>query len=717
MTSLTDQVRHASVLILPLVQKTIRFGFVGITSSGIYVVFTALLVKYLPIDPKIASALGYFAALPFNFIAHRQYTFVANGIVGREIVRFIIVHATNIAVSVAAVAITVDGLGLSYAFGMAATVFLTWIVTFLLLNVWVFKQHDNQLPTENTKEGPTEMSKYHRLRASYRNAVMLLCVLVAFVCAVVGLETSLKAGPIWDDPTTISMMTVLVEISKHPEQSYEAGKSWIEGTGDRGAGYYGVVTQYAAHALETIANGTPWYQITYSADAIVWRHVVCFIYTMIMVSALYFTVGIISRSWRFGIIALAVLLSTPIFLGLSVIDEKDVPITAGMTLLSSGTALLLWRLSSRDELSGDLTNWLRKSWAVSAVPGCMIFLGTLIAFGSRVGALALIGVECTIVCILMALSYKKGFARIFRSIAVIGTAVGAAMFIAVVLNPLGRKAPLHWIVEGVLYAKHPATQNLKLYGQTVHSGALPWWYVPGWIVAEYPAAFMLLLLFGLYGIVRFLSQRPGIAAVTPWVPFAVQGFFLPLCIILSGAVLHDRLRHLHFIVPPLCLLAAYGLFLCVNKARFNKPATIVLAILGPALLLFNFATTLIWYPYQYAYLSEIARSQPQFAFDNEPLGLSITEAVSKMRKLGIASFRAGPAPIHAAYEDPLTMQKTGVSVLYVGPGTPNERPVAGGGAYYLHTRPSWNAADMPSFCRTLFQIKRQGVVLGVGGEC
>ena len=76
------------------------------------------------------------------------------------------------------------------------------------------------------------------------------------------------------------------------------------------------------------------------------------------------------------------------------------------------------------------------------------------------------------------------------------------------INPLGRKAPIRWIIEGIAYARHPVTQPVKLYGVTVDSGALPWWYVPGWLVGEYPLAFWLLVALGAWGVVTFLSRIP-----------------------------------------------------------------------------------------------------------------------------------------------------------------------------------------------------------------
>ena len=95
------------------------------------------------------------------------------------------------------------------------------------------------------------------------------------------------------------------------------------------AGYYGAVTQFAAHALETIASGESWLKTSYSAKAVAWRHLVCFIMTMCAAGALFLTATIISGDRRIGIFMVAALLSTPVFIGMSVINEKDAPIAAG----------------------------------------------------------------------------------------------------------------------------------------------------------------------------------------------------------------------------------------------------------------------------------------------------------------------------------------------------------------------------------------------------
>jgi len=550
--------------------------------------------------------------------------------------------------------------------------------------------------------------------STYRKVVVALCICVILGSMVIGVRTAWNAGPIWDDPTEIVMMNVLISIGTQPNLSYAAAKERMDRL-SLGSGYYGVVAQYMAHGLSAIANDKRWSQPErYNVENIRWRHLVSICLTFLAAVALFFTVTTVSANPTLGLMMVAVLLSTPVYLGLSSIDGKDVPIAVGLTLLSCGAALLLWRLGFLEKPGAPLPRLSIAPGAANAVAATLVFLGTLLAFGTRTGAIALIAFESAVVCALFGLALQRGVARVASAASILWLSVFAGVVLAIAINPLARKAPVEWLMEGVFYAARAPKPSLTLYGQMVKSEALPWWYVPGWIIAEYPAAFLALLLIGGVGTILALSQKPKANAVTPWVPFFVQGFIIPVCIILSGAAIYDRLRHVLFIVPPLCMLAGFGLYLCVDAAKSTTGWTAkALAVLGPAFLVTIFASTVIWYPYQYAYLSELARTFRQFAFDAEPLGLSINEAVRRMRELGIPHFLAGPAPVAAAYDE----GKSGVTVSVARRQGPDRALVSGSGTYYIHTRPSWGGAGLPSYCRTLFKIERQGVILGVGGVC
>lgn len=129
-----------------LAVKAMRFGLVALVSGAIFVAVTTLCISGLGLDPKTGSTIGYLASLPVNFVAHRQYTFVARGIIWREALRFIVVHVANIAVSISAAAIAVDGFGLHYGFSILATLMLVPLVTFTLMNLWVFPHSESANP-------------------------------------------------------------------------------------------------------------------------------------------------------------------------------------------------------------------------------------------------------------------------------------------------------------------------------------------------------------------------------------------------------------------------------------------------------------------------------------------------------------------------------------------------------------------------------------------
>ena len=57
---------------------------------------------------------------------------------------------------------------------------------------------------------------------------------------------------------------------------------------------------------------------------------------------------------------------------------------------------------------------------------------------------------------------------------------------------------------------------------------------------------------------------------SPWLPFFIQGLVLPLIVVLAGASLYDRLRHLFFMAPPLCLLAGFGLYFSLTVSEMDE---------------------------------------------------------------------------------------------------------------------------------------------------
>ncbi len=126
---------------MPVVMaKFMRFGLVGVFSAGIYSIVVVGVVVSFKLDGKLANLIGYAAALPINFMGHRRFTFLSNGIAHKEAIRFCTVHAANIVVSTGGFGVLVDGMRLPYWLGIVSTLILVPITTFIIMDLWVFRE-------------------------------------------------------------------------------------------------------------------------------------------------------------------------------------------------------------------------------------------------------------------------------------------------------------------------------------------------------------------------------------------------------------------------------------------------------------------------------------------------------------------------------------------------------------------------------------------------
>jgi hypothetical protein len=149
-------------------------------------------------------------------------------------------------------------------------------------------------------------------------------------------------------------------------------------------------------------------------------------------------------------------------------------------------------------------------------------------------------------------------------------------------NPL-----LQFKVAFALFANHPSSFEMPIWGTRVLTTALPWWYVPAQLLARLPEGFLLLLLTGIlcglaaaFGFLRTtieaFSQRGAAAlrgaalvlarsrrALLVW-----AAVILPIgFIIVRHSTLYDGIRHVLFLIPMLALIAAAGLLRLLPFAR------------------------------------------------------------------------------------------------------------------------------------------------------
>jgi len=126
-----------------LASKLVRFPIVGALSSAVYAASTWFYIARLGVESSAATFAGYATAIPFSFFAHRSLTFGSRGAIGIEMKRFAVVHAAGMFVAWSSMRAS-EFLDLHYGVGIVTAVVLVPLVSFVVLDRWVFKAGASQ---------------------------------------------------------------------------------------------------------------------------------------------------------------------------------------------------------------------------------------------------------------------------------------------------------------------------------------------------------------------------------------------------------------------------------------------------------------------------------------------------------------------------------------------------------------------------------------------
>lgn len=159
--SITRQLRGTmrsfahSRLPLQTLGKIARFAGTGVISGLIYAAVTALSISFVGLTATAGSVVGYAAAIPVNFALQRSFTFRSEGQLSADFIRYSFVQGTNMALCWAAMVATVDILHLHYAFGIVAAILIVPLVTYFVMDRWVFRQQSHSdIPASRTNGIP-----------------------------------------------------------------------------------------------------------------------------------------------------------------------------------------------------------------------------------------------------------------------------------------------------------------------------------------------------------------------------------------------------------------------------------------------------------------------------------------------------------------------------------------------------------------------------------
>lgn len=279
-----------------------------------------------------------------------------------------------------------------------------------------------------------------------------------------------------------------------------------------------------------------------------------------------------------GLLAMALLSLSPRYFGDAMNNPKDLPLAALLTAalyyllrLEPRHPYLGWRLAVPLVLSIGL--------AVNVRAGALVFLGYL--------AIALLGLTLAT----RAFSMRQLGATLARWA---GVAV-AVLLLGTLFWPWAQVRPLTRPLQGMARLSQFRWDFPVLFaGQDVPASALPWNYIPQWLLLTTPPVVIVGAALALLVLLRLRVPEPaaGAGAGQPPRPDAwrVLGLwfaavFPAAYIAVSGATVYDGVRHVLFTYPPLVALAACGWRLLLdsprNRLRMLAAAALALGLAEP----------------------------------------------------------------------------------------------------------------------------------------
>lgn len=451
--------------------------------------------------------------------------------------------------------------------------------------------------------------------------------------------------------------------------------------------FYGVLIQQLADVLHFVFSGSTARLQPDDPDTYLYQGIANLIVAVVAVTGLAAALAIALRSALAGAFAWSLILATPLWLGTSHVNFKDVPVAAGLSLVTAGLLL-----SSSVRSRGRAT----AAGILLAGPGGAIVLST------RPGAIVpLVALSLGAVAGIWVIG-RRGRVRMLPTLLTAGVALAGGIAFTWATNPFPRIAMLPWLKDSINVSRSfPWDHPIRTAGRDLRSVDLPWWYVPAWLGAQLPLLTLAAVVGGAAVLVVYLAARrrePDLGTSVALVPITIQAVVIPVAIVLSGAVLYDGIRQLLFGLP--ALLAIPAVALAVLERRQARPSLgrVVLPLAAVVVVAASLFSSIRWAPYAYAYLNPIAASSKEGSWELDYWGVSGKEGVERLERLGL---------------DPVYVEPTdGVGIPWgAAAGPPRHGPNAG---LYVFLR--WNrAADFG--CTVIFTIKRGGHVLGEGARC
>jgi hypothetical protein len=514
--------------------------------------------------------------------------------------------------------------------------------------------------------------------------VILLALSVGIYGWAISLLSIFKTGLGWDSVFDLNAAKISLENSNtlNLETYYEIVPITSE--------FYGTLVYKIANFLSLLFKDRSIFEDTGLIDNYYFIDLTTWFISLVSVILVCLSLYLVFESTNIPLLFFGLISSLPIWVGMSQVNSKDIPVAAGLTILSSGLMLILAKNNSRPRFClGLLLTSFGAGIALSVRPATYIIIVIFLFLN-------------TLIFLVLKLKTHP-YALIFKDI--FYTYIVTISFSSIMLffsNPISLNNLLQWIQDSIRVSlNYPSIQPVKVFGRDLLSNDLPFWYVIAWVWAQLPILTFLSLFLSLILLWRKFFINKDLTIIYSMTPFAIQSLCIPILFVFTRPNLYNGVRHFLFIYPSLMVLTAFLLHWMLTK--FQKNYCIVLSNIFVCLVLASNAfATHRWVPYSYAFINPIAGLGNNRNWDLDYWGLSSREGIGKLIELGYS-------------KNVIVMPDNSSSIPF---GSHNANQTSSSNfPFSLYVFIHWNHKILEENCKIDFNIKRDNQILGMGGHC
>jgi hypothetical protein len=358
-----------------------------------------------------------------------------------------------------------------------------------------------------------------------------------------------------------------------------------------------------------------------STGVIATRNVLVLLVGLTVLPSVYLIARSLSGKRWLGWTSVGAVALLPSFTGHLLINQKDIPLTAGFTAVTAAAVVFLRRVLNPDDMTQPTRRRVlrldRDQWGLAG----LLAFGICMTIGTRPPSAVAVGLTLVVAGVI-ALVQRRQLHRSDLLWPIIGLGVGGVIVLAT--NAAATPNPIAWILNSISIAgDFPGWRGQQLVnGEYQLPERLARTHIIGMVLVQTPIVFLLLGAVGVLGIIRdALTPGPIRRTTLLWAPVAIQLALLPAAGIMQESLFYNASRQVLFVYPMIAVLAAWGVFTLATWLPAGSTRIAAFVVVG-VLAAVPAVDTLTLYPYQYVYFNELARGDLSTRYDLDYWGIS-----------------------------------------------------------------------------------------------